>query len=96
MSRAATARLKVNPPLGLRPSLENCRAVALLIADAGWARAAIRFSGAPHEHGASRVLGPDETDPDAILCPAQTGATDCCATCALCWHSPRSIAFRRH
>ena len=25
MSRPATARLKVNPPLGLRPSLENCR-----------------------------------------------------------------------
>lgn len=25
MSRAATNRLKVNPPLGLRPSLENCR-----------------------------------------------------------------------
>lgn len=25
MSRPATSRLKVNPPLGLRPSLENCR-----------------------------------------------------------------------
>lgn len=25
MSRAATSRLKVNPPVGLRPSLENCR-----------------------------------------------------------------------
>ncbi|MDR7101502.1 DUF6551 family protein [Croceicoccus sp. BE223] len=25
MARAATSRLKVNPPLGLRPSLENCR-----------------------------------------------------------------------
>jgi hypothetical protein len=78
------------------PASELGRTIALLIADAGWARAAIRFSGAPHEHGAARVIGAGETDRDAILCPAQTGATDCCATCALCWHSPRSIAFRRH
>jgi hypothetical protein len=28
--------------------------------------------------------------------PAQTGKTDCCATCALCWHSDRTIAFLRH
>lgn len=72
------------------------RRIALLIAEAGWARAAIRFSGAPHEVGAARVVGPGEIDPGAILCPAQTGATDCCATCALCWQSPRSIAFRKH
>lgn len=38
----------------------------------------------------------DFGDPDAILCPAQTGATDCCATCVLCWQSERSIAFRPH
>jgi hypothetical protein len=70
--------------------------VALMEADHGWARAAIRFSGEPHEHRASRVIGPGETDPDAITCPAQTGGTDCCGTCALCWHSDRSIAFKRH
>ena len=45
---------------------------------------------------AARVIGPGETDDQAILCPAQTGATDCCATCALCWASTRTIAFRRH
>lgn len=67
-----------------------------LIGAAGWDRAAIRFSGQPGDHYAARVLGPGESDPDAILCPAQTGATDCCATCALCWHSTKSIAFRRH
>lgn len=72
------------------------RLIALTITDFGWARFAVRFSGAPHENGAARVLAPGESDPDAILCPAQTGATDCCATCALCWQSPRSIAFRRH
>lgn len=31
-----------------------------------------------------------------VVCPAQTGKTDCCATCALCWHSDRTIAFLRH
>jgi hypothetical protein len=56
----------------------------------------VRFSGQPHEDMAARVVDPGVEDPDAILCPAQTGATDCCATCALCWHSRRSIAFRPH
>lgn len=60
-----------------------------------WDRFAIRFSGRPGRHGASRLLE-DVPDPDAIACPAQTGATDCCATCALCWQSDRSIGFRRH
>lgn len=72
------------------------RAVAALALDFGWSRAAIRFSGAPHEVRAARVIGPGEVDALAILCPAQTGATECCATCALCWQSDRSIAFRRH
>lgn len=78
------------------PSSEIGRAVALLVADFGWGRAAIRFSGAPHDSRAARVLGPGETDPDAILCPAQTGGTSCCGSCGLCWQSDRSIAFRRH
>lgn len=33
---------------------------------------------------------------DAIVCPAQTGRTDCCGTCALCWATPKTIAFLRH
>lgn len=72
------------------------RAVALVMVDHGWPRFAMRFSGAPHRVQAARVIGPGESDPDAILCPAQTGATDCCATCGLCWQTDRSIAFRSH
>ena len=71
-------------------------AVGAMMVAHGWDRAAIRFSGAAGREMASRVIGPGETDKDAILCPAQTGATDCCATCALCWASQRSIVFRRH
>jgi hypothetical protein len=58
-------------------------------------RFAVRFSGMRGELMASQIEGLND-DPTAILCPAQTGATDCCATCALCWHSDRSISFRRH
>lgn len=57
-----------------------------------WERFAIRFSGMPGPIMAAR-LG---DDPDAVTCPAQLEKTDCCATCALCWQSDRSIAFRRH
>lgn len=59
-------------------------------------RFAIRFSGLNDTHRGAVTIGPGEEAPQAILCPAQTGATDCCATCALCWQSTRSIAFRRH
>lgn len=33
---------------------------------------------------------------DSIVCPAQTGKAECCATCALCWQTQRRIAFLRH
>lgn len=71
-------------------------AVGGMMVTHGWDRAAIRFSGAAGREMASRVIGPGERDDQAIVCPAQTGGTDCCATCALCWASARTIAFRRH
>lgn len=57
-------------------------------------RFAMRFSGLDGPMLGSQLL-PD-AHPQAIRCPAQTEATDCCATCALCWNSQRSIAFARH
>lgn len=60
-----------------------------------WDRFAIRFSGLNSPLKAS-VLQGDIPPIQAIPCPAQTGATDCCATCALCWSSDRSISFARH
>jgi hypothetical protein len=59
-----------------------------------WQRFAVRFSGLSGRDFGSQ-LKPDD-DPESIDCPAQTEATDCCATCGLCWHSQRSIAFARH
>lgn len=78
------------------PSSPIGRRIAGVALAQGWSRWAVRFSGAPHALRASRVLGPGDTDATAIPCPAQTGATDCCATCALCWQTDRAITFRRH
>lgn len=59
-----------------------------------WDRFSVRFSGMAGETMASQLE--DHADPMAIGCPAQTGATECCGTCALCWSTDRSISFARH
>lgn len=66
----------------------------LEMAGARWDRFAVRFSGMRGPMLGSQLI-PDD-DPQSINCPAQTGATECCATCALCWSTERSIAFARH
>lgn len=59
-------------------------------------RFAVRFSGLDDRYRGALTVGPGEEAPRAIMCPAQTGTTECCATCALCWQSDRTIGFRRH
>lgn len=34
--------------------------------------------------------------PEGIVCPEQSGDTDCCGTCGLCWTTPANIAFIQH
>lgn len=80
-----TARDPITDPIGV---------AVRELAEADWSRFAIRFSGRPGATRASRIVERD--DPNAVTCPAQLQLTDCCATCALCWGSERSIAFRRH
>lgn len=58
-------------------------------------RFAMRFSGFDGPaHGAITIEPGEATD--HIVCPMQQDKTDCCATCALCWQSERTIAFVRH
>lgn len=61
-------------------------------------RSWIRFSDGPES--SFRAVTVDNVDQAAeaglIVCPAQTGQTDCCATCALCWATDKTIAFLRH
>lgn len=63
-------------------------------------RCIIRFSNYPHEGEIPRTITlntADEAPKHVIVCPAQTGKTDCCGTCALCWAVPdKTIAFLRH
>lgn len=64
-----------------------------------WDRFAIRSSGrALGPHPASVVVESEDEAKreEAILCPAQTDKTSCCATCALCWSTLKAIAFLRH
>lgn len=55
----------------------------------------VRFSGWNGDNHGSVVIDEPE-DTRHLICPVQTGKTDCCATCALCWHSTRTVAFLRH
>jgi len=66
------------------------------------ARWAIRFS-APDSHpgGATTLWRKPEAAvvPEGIVCPAQTGATECCGTCGLCWApaaKDKTIVFVAH
>jgi hypothetical protein len=76
------------------PAISEIGARLLHMATTQWDRFAMRFSGLDGPMFGSQLM-PD-AHPAAIQCPAQTGATECCATCALCWNSRRSIAFARH
>lgn len=55
----------------------------------------IRFSGWEGATNGSVVVDRAE-EAEHLICPAQLGKTDCCATCALCWQTDRTIAFLRH
>lgn len=55
----------------------------------------MRFSGWGGPRNGAVIVGTAD-EAEHLVCPAQTGKTDCCVTCALCWHSDRTIAFLRH
>ncbi|MES2903229.1 MAG: hypothetical protein V4696_03505 [Pseudomonadota bacterium] len=55
----------------------------------------MRFSGGGYETHCSEVVERPE-DVSGVRCPAETDAARCCATCALCWTSDRTISFVRH
>lgn len=64
-----------------------------------WRRFALRFSNGDSSDGptARTVSDKWEVGPADIQCPAQTGQSLCCGTCALCWSAPNKIiVFARH
>jgi hypothetical protein len=67
------------------------------LAAKNWDRFAIRFSGSGMSRLSTMVVrDPEDCPPIAIICPAQTGRTARCGTCALCWQSEKPIAFIEH
>jgi hypothetical protein len=60
----------------------------------------IRWSSAVSRPDGAVVIGHVPQTPrtdEGIVCPAQTDATACCATCALCWDAPKeTILFVKH
>lgn len=72
-------------------------ALRLLAADAGWDRFAMRFSNAASPlRSTITIESVRQMPPDAVACPEQTGKTESCSTCALCWSTERRIAFTQH
>ena len=63
-----------------------------------WPRFGLRFSNAPEgtEHATVSIEHPFQKPDDAVICPAQTGKTDSCGTCGLCWTASKRIAFLQH
>lgn len=63
-----------------------------------WDRFAMRFSASwRSERSAVTLWKPGPVPPSAgVICPAQTGASDCCGTCALCWQTTKNIFFLLH
>lgn len=66
--------------------------------DEVWSRFAVRSSGAVTGPRTKVISRPNLAN-GAIICPAQTGKTECCATCGLCWAPAakfKPIAFLEH
>lgn len=60
-------------------------------------RAMIRSSnGARHNLATVSIKAETDCPPDAFVCPEQTGKTICCATCAACWSTTKTVAFLEH
>ena len=57
-------------------------------------RCRIRFSGTAGGDGS--LIIDTFADSKHVLCPVQTGKSDCCGTCGLCWTMNRPVEFVRH
>jgi len=79
------------------PGTPIANALTRVINRHGFARFAMRTSGVGGARGAITVASADDAEPaGAIACPQQSGASEVCAKCALCWGTERAIAFVAH
>lgn len=72
------------------------------VTEGAWDRFAIRTSGGTAERSITLVIDSEDDAAgmdDTIVCPAQTKATEACASCGLCWAAnarDKAIAFIKH
>lgn len=72
------------------------------LTDLRWGRFAIRFSDAEPKAQGTTVIDriPEGSQvAEGTVCPAETGQTQCCATCGLCWspsNRTKPIVFVKH
>lgn len=60
-------------------------------------RAMVRFSnGFLREMSTVSIKTEADCPANAFVCPEQTGKTRCCATCAACWSTTKTVAFLEH
>jgi hypothetical protein len=84
---------------GYTARLDDAIADALrsLARDVGWSRFAMRVSNGPFPLRSTVTIESVRQKPvGALVCPEQTGKTESCSTCALCWQSEKRIAFLQH
>lgn len=72
-------------------------ALRALARDAGWSRFAMRVSNGPFPLRSTVTIESVRQKPaDSIVCPEQTGRTESCSTCGLCWTTKKRVAFLQH
>ncbi len=72
-------------------------ALRSLARDVGWSRFAMRFSNGPFPLRSTVTIESVRQKPaDSIVCPVQTGRSESCSTCSLCWATEKRIAFLQH
>jgi hypothetical protein len=80
---------------GFDPIWTMLERVRMLYGDRFWIRQSRNMS---HDYSNPLLIyaAEEDTVPNAIACPEQTGATDSCLSCGLCWSVKRTITFQDH
>lgn len=68
------------------------------LAQMQWERFSVRTSNSSGDRSTRTLYSADASGvvDGGVVCPVQTGKTECCATCALCWQTQRQIVFLAH
>jgi hypothetical protein len=92
-------RLRVFGYTAWPPSSPVGTAIAALVEQHGWGRAAIRFSDGGGSHRCTTSMNATDLRgrvEGGIVCPVQSGDAACCGSCTLCWSTEKNVVFLTH